>query len=152
MPINDHAVYDGYYNCSKECWIIYSDVLGTEFSNAVLFSQVHQLTVDTYAVQHAGGNHTDKSVAVHLAGLHAALDLEVPQMQISGLRQRLAANISLWPHFEPPRHCGPLTIFEIALATGPKQHVERVRKWSQLVWQSWSQHHASVAELVSAHS
>src|SRR5690242_9965062 len=58
----------GYYNVSDECWDLYTEVLGTEYSNAFLFGQVHQLTVDSYAVQHAGGPHPDKSVGVHLSG------------------------------------------------------------------------------------
>ena len=64
----------GYYNTSDECWDLYTEVLGTEYSNAVLFGQVHQLTVDAYAVQHAGGPHPDKSFAIHLYGLYLALE------------------------------------------------------------------------------
>ncbi len=52
-----------------ECWQLYTEVLGDQFSNIVLFGQVHQLTVDAYAVQHSGGGHPDKSTAVHLSGL-----------------------------------------------------------------------------------
>ena len=68
MPVSEGAAYDGYYNTSPECWSVYTEVLGAEYSNPVLFGQVHQLTVDTYAVQHPGGLHPDKSIAIHLAG------------------------------------------------------------------------------------
>jgi hypothetical protein len=72
LPItaDPRATYDGYFNCSPECWSIFTEVIGREFSNAVLFGQVHHLTVEAYAVQHAGGSHPDKSVDIHLAGLY----------------------------------------------------------------------------------
>jgi len=68
MPASARAAYQGYYNTSPECWDVYTEVLGSEFSNPVLFGQVHQLSVDTYAVQHAGGAHPDKSIAIHVCG------------------------------------------------------------------------------------
>ncbi len=74
MPERIGASYDGSYNTSPECWEIFTEILGKEFGDAVLFGQVHQLTVDTYAAQHAGGGHRDKSVIIHLGGLHLVLD------------------------------------------------------------------------------
>ena len=97
MPVDASTAYDGYYHCSAECWSVYGEVLGTQFSNAIIFGQVHQMTVDAYALQHAGGIHKDKSIAIHLAGLHAAYNLGIPQMQIPRLLQRLASNIQDWP-------------------------------------------------------
>ena len=57
MPANKNPNYRSYYRTNAECWDLYTEVLGTEYSNAILFGQVHQLTVDTYAVQHAGEPH-----------------------------------------------------------------------------------------------
>ena len=148
MPRNANAVYEGYYHCSAECWSVYADVLGFEFANAVVFRQVHQLTVDTYAVQHAGGGHPDKSIAVHLAGLHAAFDLNMPSIQIPRLLQRLAECVDVWPHFPPPDSTGPVNALAVALACSPQVHVERVRKWSRMVWIAWSFYHRDIAAFV----
>ncbi len=148
MPLQPQAAYGGYYHCSPECWSVYGEVLGFEFSNAVVFSQVHQMTVDAYAVQHAGGPHPDKSVTVHLAGLHAAHELGLHPMRIPGLLQSLANNVSRWPCFEPPAWSGPLTVFDVALAGSPAEHVKRAKKWSRFVWDAWSSHHGHVAALV----
>ena len=52
MPLA-YRVYECNFNSSPECWSVFEEVLAAEFQNAVLFGQVHQLTVDTYAVQHA---------------------------------------------------------------------------------------------------
>jgi hypothetical protein len=102
MPRNSRVPNTGYYNASDECWSLFTEVIGAEFSNAVLFGQVHQLTVDAYAVQHAGGPHPDKSVAVHLSGLYLALERGIPPTSIAPLLQQLATRIHDWPHFEPP--------------------------------------------------
>ncbi|HEX6719223.1 MAG TPA: DUF5946 family protein, partial [Pyrinomonadaceae bacterium] len=69
MPAGKNTTFRSYYRTNAECWDLYTEVLGTEYSTAILFGQVHQLTVDTYAVQHAGEPHPDKSIDVHLFGL-----------------------------------------------------------------------------------
>src|SRR5690349_22210400 len=91
--------YRGYYNASAECWAEYTRVLGVEYQDAVLFGQVHQLTVDTYAVQHAGGPHPDKSVCVHLVGLHLVLERDFKPFDVPPRLQQLAASTTTWPHF-----------------------------------------------------
>ena len=152
MPVGD-TPYNGYYNTSDECWTVYSEVLGTEFSNALIFSQVHQLTVDTYAVQHTGGSHPDKSVDVHLAGLYLALVLGVPSIQIPGHLQQIVRSVGRgWPHFTPPRSTGPMDISSIAMASNPAEHVNRCRRWAAVVWDSWNTHHTAVAAWVEQHT
>ena len=151
MPASDAPHYDGYYNTSDECWSVYTEVLGYEFGNAVAFGHTHQLTVDAYAVQHAGASHPDKSVDVHLAGLHAVLDLAMPQAVISRLRQEIASSVLVWPHFQPPTVAGKMTIFDVALAGSLMEHIRRVHAWAVQVWRSWSDHHPAIARLVQEH-
>ncbi len=143
MPPTDKP-YDGSFNASPECWSVFTEVTGAEFSNVVLFSQVHQLTVDAYATQHAGGRHPDKSIAIHLAGLHFHYACGIKPTSIAPLMQQLASRVSEWPHFDPPPVRGSMTIFDVALA---ESHIDAVREWSRGVWESWSAHHASIAEL-----
>ncbi len=144
-------VYDGYFNTSPECWHVYTEVLGSEFSDAWLFGQVHQLTVDTYAVQHAGGMHPDKSVGVHLAGLYLVLEKRFTPPSVPRLLQRLAASIRAWPHFVPPDGAGLPTVHDIAGAESPEVHIDRVHAWSRSVWRAWSSYHITVAELVRSY-
>lgn len=141
----------GYYNVSDECWDLYTEVLGNEYSNAVLFGQVHQLTVDAYAVQHAGGPHPDKSVAIHLFGLHLALQKDIRPPYIPPLLQRLATAIQVWPHYEPPSKTATLTVFDVAFCDSTEEHIKVVKEWARTVWESWSEHHAEIATLVSEH-
>jgi hypothetical protein len=145
MPAHPGGTH-GYYNASPECWSVYTEVLASEYSNAVIFGQVHQPTVDTYAVQHAGGAHPDKSVDIHLYGLHLYYERGIKSAEIPPMLQELAGRRD-WPHFEPPEERVAMTVLEVALAGSPIQHIEKVRDWSAAVWRSWGAHHAAIAAL-----
>ena len=151
MPLSDTASYEGYYNTSPECWSVYTEALGSEFSNAFLFGQVHQLTVDSYAVQHAGGKHPDKSIGIHLTGLYLVLDRGVRSPNVPKLHQRLAAAVKTWPHFPPPADTGPVTVFDVAFSNSVEEHVRAAREWAVLVWKAWSPYHVEVARFVERH-
>jgi hypothetical protein len=150
MPARDGLVARSYYNVAPECWSVYTEVLAEEYSNAVLFAQVHQLTVDAYAVQHAGGPHPDKSVAVHLAGLYLCIQRGTPPTGVPRILQQLAESVSRWPHFEPPECEWPLTVFDVALSETAEKHAETVRLWSASVWRAWSREHAAIADFVES--
>lgn len=151
MPPRNTTTSDCYYNTSTECWDLYTEVLGTEYSNAFLFGQVHQMTVDAYAVQHAGGPHPDKSLDVHLYGLYLALEKGIRSPYIPPLLQQIAASIDVWPHYEPPTKKAAITVFDVAFCDSTECHIKIVREWAQAVWESWSDYHAEVARLVSHH-
>jgi len=144
MPADPRAVYDGYFNCTPECWSIFTEVIGREFSNAVLFGQVHQLTVDAYAVQHAGGRHPDKSVDVHLTGLYLVFERGIAATSVAPLLQQLATRVHDWPHFDPPTITWPQTIFDVAMAD---DHIAAVRDWSAGVWAAWGKDREAIASL-----
>jgi hypothetical protein len=150
MPAGKSTTARSYYNISVECWDLYTEVLGEEYSNAVLFGQVHQLTVDAYAVQHAGGPHPDKSVAVHLFGLYLALEKGIRSPYIPPFLQRLAGAVAVWPQYEPPTKQVGLTVFDVAFCDSTEDHIRVVREWAQAVWDSWSEYHADIAKLGSS--
>ena len=151
MPAGKTTTSRGYYNVSEECWELYTEVLGNEYSNAYLAGQVHQITVDTYAVQHAGGPHPDKSLDIHLCGLYFAMEKGIRSPYIPPLLQRLATTIEVWPHFEPPGKRVALTVFDVAFCDAPEDHIRVVREWGQAVWETWSKHHAEIERLISQH-
>ncbi len=139
--------YRGYYNTSAECWSEYTHVLALEYQDTELFGQVHQLTVDAYAVQHAGGPHPDKSVAVHLVGLHLVLERDFKPFDVPPLLQALASSVTKWPHFEVPLRRALLTSHDLASAASSREHAMRVREWADQIWTMWGAHHAAIAAL-----
>ena len=151
MPVSTRPGKQGYYNTSMECWSLYTEVLCAEYSDAILFGQVHQLTVDTYSSQHAGGPHPDKSVVVHLVGLFLMLERDVRPTGVPPFLQRLAGSIQTWPHFSPPADMGSITVFDIALCESSEAHIKGVREWARIVWGCWAEHHAELSRLISYH-
>ena len=152
MPQQLGAARHAYYNCSPECWAVYSETLGAEYSHAVIYGQVHQLTVDAYAVQHAGGAHPNKSVGIHLAGLHLTIERGLKPSLVPPYLQRLAESVESWPHFDPPQTAWRLTVLDVALVADElESHTRLVREWSNDVWRAWSAHHAAIAALVAQH-
>ena len=152
MPMRVPGGAHGYYHASPECWSVYTEVLDAEYSNAALFGNVHQLTVDAYAVQHAGGDHPDKSVAVHLIGLYLVYERHVRSPSVAPQLQQLATSVKAWSHFEPPKRRWDHTVADVALVAGiPDQHLSAVRAWSNEVWDAWSEHHFQIAAFAFRH-
>jgi hypothetical protein len=147
MPASG-LVYDRKFHASAECWSVFEEVLGAEYQNAVLFGQVHQLTVDAYAVQHAGGAHPDKSVCIHLLGLYLVLERGVAPTGVPPLLQRRAGAAS-WPHLEPPAERAALTVFDVGIAGSPEEHARLAREWACEVWRVWRPHHGAAAQLAA---
>lgn len=144
------AAYDRKFHASAECWALFEQVLAAEFQNAALFGRAHQLTVDAYTVQHAGGGHPDKSVCVHLAGLCLVFEGGVAPVDVPKTLRRIAGVTTDWPHLEPPpRQPGGLTVGDVARASDPEAHVATVRAWAAEVWQAWSPHHGAARALVA---
>jgi len=142
------ASYDRKFHASAECWGLFEEVIAREFQSAVLFGQAHQLTVDAYAVQHAGGGHPDKSVGVHLAGLCLGIERGVPLVDVPARLQSLVAATSRWPHLEPPAaRPRRLTIGQVAASRSPERHVAAVRAWASQVWEEWRPHHGAARAL-----
>ena len=152
MPASDNASYDGYFNTSGECWSVFTEVLGAEYNDPFIFGKAHQLTVDTYAIQHAGGGHPDKSITIHVSGLYLVLERGLPPTQVPRRLKRIADTVREWPHYPPPGAPTALTVCDVALADSAEEHVTRVREWASLVWDAWSPYHGGVAEFVRKHT
>ncbi len=140
--------YDRKFHSSAECWAVYEEVLAREYQSPALFGQVHQLTVDAYSVQHAGGAHPDKSVSIHLVGLYLAIEKGVRQDPLHPFFRRLAKRTS-WPRLDPPAERAGLTVRDVARADSPRAHAETVREWAEEVWRIWAPHRETAASLVA---
>lgn len=149
MPRRPGVLNTSDFHASAECWTVFGEVLAAEYSNAVLFGQVHQITVDAYAAQHAGGPHPDKSVGIHLSGLYLVFVKDVRPMAIAPMLHEIASSVDAWPKFSPPPANTSRTILDVALCAGDwETHVRTVREWAFDVWRSWHSQHRAVHEIV----
>jgi hypothetical protein len=149
LPANPTTGTHRYFNASPECWAVFNEVLAAEYSDTLRFAATHQLTVDAYAAQHAGGAHPDKSVAIHLAGLGLVLETGLRPTEVPPRLQHLATVTDVWPRLEPPSDPWTLTVLDVALADDP---TTTVRAWATEVWGAWHGCYAAIRPLVTAAS
>lgn len=134
-----------YLGASPACWALYGEVLAREFGDADYF-RVHQLTVDTYALQHPGRpeRRSTQSVALHLITLCLVLEDGADPRDGPKLHARLAKR-GPFHWLEPPRPIGRLTVADVLRARTPAEHERAVEAWARDVWSAWQPHHATVA-------
>lgn len=133
-----------YMESSPACWAIYGEVLAREYSD-ITYRAVHRLTVDTYAVQHPGGDSPQaiQSVGAHLVSMYLMLELGYSSSRATAVL-KAAVEAGGFEHLERPAHSGELTVAHVAQANTAMEHIERVHEWSTSVWNAWSAHHALV--------
>ena len=96
---------------------------------------VELLPVDTYAVQHPGGDdrRARQSVAYHLTALNLVLERGMRDAEVVAFRS-VTARTETFPRLEPPEPNGTVTISDVLAGTP-------VRAWAEDVWAAWSPHH-----------
>jgi hypothetical protein len=134
---------------SEACHALYGEVAGFESRHIVELGRWHQLLVDTYAAQHAGDRTPLIGTAFALIGLHLALEEGWEGLAVRDAHQDLARPYQEWPAFPAPEQRGALTVLDLALASTPEDHVERLRAWATGVWQAWVESHAAVEALIA---
>lgn len=137
-------------NASEACWQLYGEVAAHEAVHVVVLGLLHQLTVDTYGAQHAGGSAARIGVAFALIGLRLSLDEGWSGGEVRDAHQHLAANFRDRPEFAPPVERTWMTVYDVALATSPDEHARLVRRWAAEVWAAWEQVREDVVALLGA--
>lgn len=97
--------------------------------------------MDAYAAQHPGtdGTRERQSVALHLIGLHLALELKSPSELRPGQLGRLAVKAKAWPWLIPPVTAGGLDVLQVFEA-GVEKRPELIEAWAKEIWQAWAIH------------
>jgi hypothetical protein len=134
---------------SEACYQLYGEVAGDENQHLVELGRWHQLLVDAYAAQHASERTPPIGTAFALIGLKVALEDGWDGLRVRGAHQQLANRYRDWPRFALPADRGTATVLDLALASSPAEHVERLRGWAASVWNAWRAAHSDVAALVN---
>ena len=134
-----------YVGSAPGCWQLYTELLAREYSD-IRYAPAHQLTVDTYMVQHPGApqRRSAQSVAVHLVGLCLLLERGRTALELPRLRKGFVELHPQFPWLEPPPNVGQHTVLEILGATSADEHRSLVDRWAASTWQAWSVHHEQV--------
>lgn len=138
-------------NASPECWALRAEVAGFELSDPLLVSRFHQLTVDAYGAQHAGGPTGGIYVAYSLVGLYLALERGWSGTMVRGFHGRMGRPDATWPALPRPPSTGDLTVADVVAAgvrAGSRDgHALLVERWGRSVWEAWAPQQAAVASL-----
>ena len=129
-------------NASPECWGLHAELVGFELGHPVLVGRYHQLTVDAYGAQHAGGPTGRIRVAYSLVGLHLALEQGRSGTAVRALHERMGRPDASWPDFRRPVSTGALTVADVveagARAGSVEGHATLVERWAHSVWDAWA--------------
>ena len=133
-----------YLGCSPACWALYGELLAREYGDPTYF-QLHQLSIDTYAVQHPGvpERRSIQSVALHLITLCLVLERGAEPSDGPKLHRRLVKRQAFnW--LEPPRPIGQMTVADVHRAPSAEEHERILYAWARDVWGAWGPHHATI--------
>jgi hypothetical protein len=143
LPAHDGPTHR-YLGASAACWALYGRLMAREFTDAAYFA-VHQMSTDTYAVQHPGvpERRTIQSVALNLMTLCLVLEKGADPLDAPGLHKRMVARPAFhW--LEPPRPNGNMTVADVLRVEDPVEHSRLVAAWARDVWDAWAPHHPTV--------
>lgn len=133
------------HQASAGCWALYGQVLARSYTDPGCRA-VHQVVVDAYAAQHAGGTSRREvqAVALCLMTLCLVVDDHVDPSEGPVLHQRIVARRPDFGRLTPPPQHGLMTVADVLDARDADEHCRLVRTWGQQIWQAWAPHHATV--------
>lgn len=143
-PIHD------YMESSPACWRAFGVLLAAEYSAPELLP-VHRLSVDTYAVQHPGGESRQaiQSVGLHLARLLVQIENPRPPKETNDVMRRFAGRKASLKRLTPPKEFS-MTIADVAPFVGGPLHAQKTRDWARAAWEDWREAHEYVREWANA--
>lgn len=135
-----------YILAAPGCWQLYGEVLAKDYGEFG-YPEVHQMTVDAYAVQHPGKpeRRAIQSVTVHLISLYYAIEKGLDASQSRQMIGQALRFKQAFTWLEPPKDMGKITVADVARRANSLQEYEQaVRAWAASAWQAWSAHHPQI--------
>ena len=144
FPRQEGPVHE-YMEASPGCWHAYGQVLAREYGNRRLFA-VHRLSVDSYAVQHPGGESRQaiQSVGAHLVRLCLFLERGLSATEANAAMLRVGRTKAKMFKLIRPNSLGSVTVADVLSARDDEAHAAQVQRWATSCWQAWAEHHEIV--------
>ena len=138
-----------YLGSTAYCWAKYGELLAREYQDFE-YMKVHDLTVDTYALQHPGGEspQTISSSNVHLASLYAYFERGVPVSELSKIKQNVVRLKDQFVWLPPPEEPAGVTVADILQARSAGEHSESITHWARAVFDTWRDNHGTASDLL----
>jgi hypothetical protein len=132
-------------NASRACWALFGELLARDYSDPA-YRAVHQIVVDAYTAQHAGGasRREVQSVALCLMTLCLFVEDDVDPALGAALHKRMVAGRPDFVWLAPPLPSGWRTVADVLAARSAAEHCRLVRRWGREVWEAWAPHAATI--------
>jgi hypothetical protein len=144
----DGSPADPRRNATASCWQLYGELAGYEGQHMVELGQHHQMMVDAYGAQHAGGTARAIGPAFGLIGLYLAFEQGWSGSEVRDAHHWLAERFDAWPEFQPLATAATVTVEDVALTGTVDERAAALRAWAAAVWESWRPEHLRVAALL----
>jgi hypothetical protein len=138
-----------YIGAAAGCWEIYGEILAKEYGEYGYPEPTHQLTVNTYAVQHPGkpSGKATQSVTIHLVSQYLILEQSMNVQSANHVIKKILQSREQFEWLEPPVPNGRITVADIVTAQDLKTHERLVAEWARDVWKAWSATHHQIEEI-----
>ncbi len=134
------------FNASGECFKLFSELsFFTLSNNDKRF--IHQLIVDAYGAQHAGGCTKDITVIFALIGLCLVVERNYTGKQVQLLHIRISKQN--WSYLEPPKHPASIKINDVVKVITDSQKELLIHNWVKAVWDSWAEQHNYIRKITN---
>lgn len=133
------------HSASATCYGLYGTLLARSYSDPG-FRRVHQLIVDAYAAQHAGGTSRREiqTVALCLMTLELFMEHDVDPADGPRLHQRMVLNRPPFHWLQPPPQRHLLTVADVLVAADEAEHERLARRWAHEIWEAWAAHRVTI--------
>jgi len=145
LPSKNSAQHSRYH-ASGECHELFNQFMAC---TRTLYDKdfIHQIAVDTYGAQHAGGATKSITSAFGLIGLCLALEHNYTGREVQKVHMKIPKQN--WEKLELSGISGNFTVSEVLKAESGQELKILIYKWASSVWQSWSHHHKKIREITS---
>lgn len=132
---------------SAGCFALYGHLLARGYADPEYYRVAHQVVVDAYATQHAGGTSRRQvqTVGLCLMTLRLFLDNGVHPAEGPALHKRMVARRPDFTRLAPPDTRGLMTVADVLTARSASEHARHALEWGAQVWRAWAPHHATIA-------
>ena len=134
------------HRASVGCYAAYGRLLARDYSDPERYRLAHQVVVDAYAAQHAGGTGHREVQRVALCLMTLCLFVEDGVLPARGpaLHRRMVAHRPDLTWLAPPPTHGLMTVADVLPARTAAEHADLALRWGAQVWRAWTPHHATV--------
>ncbi|HTX76287.1 MAG TPA: DUF5946 family protein [Terracidiphilus sp.] len=108
---------------------------------------LHQLVVDTFAVQHAGESSKPISVVFALIGLYLHVEHGFTGKQVQQAHMRLARYRRVWQAPALPSARGDLSVHDVLAAPAGSERDAMIERWCASTWAACRSCRPAIAEL-----